>query len=87
MSEIFYDSAIRGNKKTTDEIINEFVISVASGIVTGVSSLYWEYAIKLADEAGSVAQTLMEYDKEFGEAIKKFFDGLSTAIGAAIDED
>ena len=37
--------------------------SAAWGIMAGDSSSYWKYAMNLANEAGSAAQTLMKYDK------------------------
>ena len=56
--------------------------SAAWGIMAGVSSSYWKYAVNLANEASSAAQTLMKYDKKFGEALKVFFDQLATIISS-----
>lgn len=38
--------------------------------------------LDLANEAGSAAQTLMQYDEKFGKALQIFFDELATILSS-----
>lgn len=68
--------------KSAEEIAKSAAQSAATGIIAGVGSSYFKYAIDLANEAGSVAKTLMQYDEGFGKALQVFFDELATILEA-----
>ncbi len=69
-------------EKSASDLAKAAAESAAWGVMAGVSSSYWKYAINLANEAGSAAQTLMKYDKKFGEALKVFFDQLANILSS-----
>ena len=68
--------------KSTEEMAKSAAQSAATGIIAGVGSAYFKYAIDLANEAGSAAKTLMQYDERFGKALQIFFDELATILGS-----
>ena len=68
--------------KSAEEMAKSAAQSAATGIIAGVGSSYFKYAIDLANEAGSAAKTLMQYDERFGKALQVFFDELATILGA-----
>ncbi len=68
--------------RSVEEIAESAAQAAAAGILSGIGLAYLEYAISIANEAGSVAQQLMEYDKDFGDALKVFFEKLISTLGA-----
>lgn len=62
--------------KSVEEIAKSAAKSAAWGLIGGLSSTYINKAIDIANEAGSAAQTLMQYDEKFGKALKIFFEQL-----------
>lgn len=68
--------------KSAEEMAKSAAQSAATGIIAGVGSSYFKYAIDLANEAGSAVKTLMQYDERFGKALQTFFDELATILGA-----
>lgn len=72
-------------ERNQEVLIHDAAVSAATGILSGLSSLYWDCAVDMAKEAGSAAQKLMDFDKELGEAIKLFFDEVITILCSAED--
>ena len=56
--------------------------SAGVAILSSVGSEYLDVAKDMANEIGSAADVLMEYDESIGEALKKFFDYLIIALAA-----
>lgn len=58
--------------------------AAAAGLLSGVGSAYWDYAIDIANKADSVARQLMkDYDETFGDSIEIFFSALVAALTSA----
>ena len=68
--------------KSAEEMAKSAAKSAATGIIAGVGSSYFKYAIDIANEAGSATKTLMQYDERFGKALQVFFDELATILSA-----
>lgn len=56
--------------------------SAAWGLVGGFSGSYLDKTIAIANEAGSAARTLMQYDERFGKALKIFFEQLVNILSS-----
>ena len=76
------EDLIFNSEQSAKDIGQNAAQSAAVGLMSALSSEYWEYAIKIANEAGSAAKMLMKYDEKSGEALKYFFEGIASALSA-----
>ena len=68
------------DNKSVEEMAKSAAQAAVSGILAGVGASFFKYAIDLANEAGSAAEVIMKYDKEFGEALEIFFNEMVTLL-------
>lgn len=71
---------IRNPKADLKSVAHNAAKSAVVGIISGVSSTYWNSAIEMANSLGSAAQVLTNYDSKFGEAIKYFFSTMGSML-------
>lgn len=76
------EDLIYNKDKSVEEIAKSAAQSAAWGLVCGLTSAYLDDAIKIANEASSAAQTLMQYDEKFGKALKIFFEQLVNILSS-----
>ena len=76
----FTENFVFNKEKLTGEKIERTAYSVALGIISGISDVWWDVVIQEANELGSAAREFMEYEPEFGEKLKAFFGYLTNTM-------
>ena len=80
--ETFIAELDNASEKTLGDIALEAAKSAAIEIISNIGSEYIGVAIDFADEVKIGTELLMEYDKNTGKTLKKFFDYLIIALSA-----